>query len=69
LNALGLIDEIMHFVVGLYREQRAPQVLHDALAALDARLGPETVDATLERFTEESRRSPSTGARWRGPPG
>ncbi len=50
LNAMGLIDEILHHVAALYREQRGPAVLADALAALDARLGPEHVSATLAAF-------------------
>jgi glycosidase len=53
LNALGLIDEILHYVVGLYREQRAPNVMAEALNALYEKLGREAVDTTLRRFTEE----------------
>ncbi len=52
INALGLIDEIMHFVVGLYLEQRAPNAMQEALSALDDRLGREAVDASLRRFVE-----------------
>jgi glycosidase len=53
INAMGLIDEILHYVVGLYREQRNPKVMDQALDWLDERLGRETVDATLHRFTDE----------------
>ncbi len=31
INAMGLIDEILHFVVGLYREQQNPDVVAMAL--------------------------------------
>ena len=53
INALGLIDEILHYVIGLYREERAPHVMADALNALYQELGREAVDATLRRFAEE----------------
>ena len=51
LNALGLVDEILHAVVGLYREQEDPEAIDDALDHLDEVLGAEAVDATLARFT------------------
>ncbi|MEA3342363.1 MAG: alpha-amylase, partial [Chloroflexota bacterium] len=53
INALGLIDEIMHIVVGLYREQENPQVARLALDWLDERLGQEAVNATLREFVDE----------------
>src|SRR6478609_3274023 len=48
LNAMGLVDEILHFVVGMYREQRNPQVISGAIAALEARLTPQGLQQTLE---------------------
>jgi len=53
LNAMGLIDEIIHLVVGLYRQQAAPQVMADALDWLYGMLGKEDVDAALRKFCEE----------------
>jgi len=53
INAMGLIDEILHYVVGLYREQKNPQVFHQALDRLYQELGQEAVDATLYRFVDE----------------
>jgi glycosidase len=53
INAMGLIDEILHYVFRLYREQRSPKFVERALAALDERLGSETVDKALRRFTDE----------------
>ncbi|RLC91556.1 MAG: glucose-1-phosphate adenylyltransferase [Chloroflexi bacterium] len=53
INAMGLIDEILHYVVGLYREQKNPQVMRQALDWLDERLGKEAVDAALRRFADE----------------
>jgi glycosidase len=51
LNALGLVDEILHAVVELYREQEDPEAIDDALDHLDELVGAEAVDATLARFT------------------
>jgi glycosidase len=53
INAMGLIDEILHYVVGLYREQRNPHVFRQALDWLDERLGEEAVDTALYRFADE----------------
>ena len=40
LNAMGLIDEILHYVVGLYRAQVQPRVFNEALLAeLERRSG------------------------------
>lgn len=53
INAMGLIDEIMHMVVNLYRKRVNPQVMQQGLEWLNGMLGQETVDATLRRFAEE----------------
>ncbi len=53
LNAMGLIDEILHLIVAEYRREVNPQVMSDALAALDARLGAEAVDSALLKFADE----------------
>ncbi|WP_169238046.1 alpha-amylase family glycosyl hydrolase [Candidatus Roseilinea sp. NK_OTU-006] len=60
LNAMGLIDELLHLVVRLYDEalrQRGQMPSHrrsfsDALDYASQKLGPEAVYATLARFTE-----------------
>lgn len=53
INAMGLIDEILHMVVHLYRQQMNPQVMLDAMDWLYGMLGQETIDASLRRFAEE----------------
>jgi len=53
INAMGLIDEILHFVVGLYREEINTQVLTVALKWLDEKFGQEKVDHALHQFTTE----------------
>ena len=53
LNALGLIDEVLHYMIARYREQQNPQVLGEALSWLDTELGAADVDATLRHFVAE----------------
>jgi len=52
INAMGLIDEILHHLVAVYREQSDPEVMARALGRLEARLGREVVHATLRRFAD-----------------
>ncbi|HXG10003.1 MAG TPA: alpha-amylase family glycosyl hydrolase [Gemmataceae bacterium] len=52
INAMGLIDEILHFVVGLYRQQKNPAVMAQALDWLGGRYGPAAVDQALRRFVD-----------------
>jgi glycosidase len=53
VNAMGLIDEILHYVTGLYRQEKNAQVMRQALDWLDEELGREAVDETLRRFVDE----------------
>jgi glycosidase len=53
INALGLIDEILHLVVGSYRRQKNPEAMGQALDWLYDQLGQDAVDTALRRFTEE----------------
>ncbi|MGB9640905.1 MAG: alpha-amylase family glycosyl hydrolase, partial [Anaerolineales bacterium] len=53
INAMGLIDEILHVVVEKYRQQAAPQAMQNALQDLFKTFGKETVDATLAQFIAE----------------
>ncbi|MBN1920586.1 MAG: alpha-amylase [Anaerolineae bacterium] len=50
LNAMGLIDEIMHHTIDLYQQERAPQVMAQALAFLEARMGKAALDEVLTIF-------------------
>jgi glycosidase len=52
INAMGLVDEILHYVVGLYREQQNAAVWQNALDALRQRLGAAAVDQALLRFVD-----------------
>jgi len=53
LNAMALIDEALHAMVAVYREQQDPRVLIDALDWFEARLSREALDRTLLSFIEE----------------
>jgi hypothetical protein len=53
INAMGLLDEILHHVMALFKEQKNPQLMEDAMNLLKEKLGIETVDETLRLFAEE----------------
>ena len=53
LNAMGLIDEISHHAIEIYRRTVNPNVMSDAMAALVAQLPPDRLDHVLARFVEE----------------
>jgi 4-alpha-glucanotransferase len=53
LNAIGLIDEILHNVVAQYREHKNAEVMREALDWLDEKLGRDVVDGTLRTFVVE----------------
>lgn len=52
LNAMGLIDEVLHWMVAEYRRQRDPRTMVDALTWFSSRLGNDTLDQTLLAFSE-----------------
>jgi glycosidase len=51
IHAMGLIDEILHLVVSLYREQKNFLVTKQAYDWLIERIGRQTVDEALLLFT------------------
>jgi len=50
LNAMGLIDEILHFLVALYREQVQPDAFETAMARLEGKLGAGKTRDLMENF-------------------
>ncbi|GHT85179.1 alpha-amylase [Spirochaetia bacterium] len=50
LNAMGLIDEILHYMVALYREQIQRDIFETALERLNKSLGEEKTAQLLEAF-------------------
>ncbi len=53
INAMGLIDEILHYVVAQYRREKKPDVMALALDWLYQRIGRDAVDAALGLFADE----------------
>jgi glycosidase len=53
INAMGLIDEMLHRIVARYREEQNPGVMQQALAWLHSNFGEDAIDATLLRFVDE----------------
>ena len=52
LNAMGILDEVTHVVLALFRERRDPRAVLDALGWLQARVGAEALDTALLAFAE-----------------
>ncbi len=53
LNAMGLIDEALHLLAALYRRQRDPAAMVDALGWFEARLGRDELDRSLLAFADQ----------------
>jgi glycosidase len=53
LNAMGLIDEISHHAIEIYRRTVNPNVMADAIAALAAQIDPDRLDRALAGFVEQ----------------
>jgi len=53
VNAMGLIDEILHYVIELYRNQKVSDVMNLALEWLDNSIGSDEVDKTISLFLDE----------------
>jgi len=53
LYAMGLIDEILHYVVALYREEVQGDVFETALDRLDANLGEGKTSGLLNEFSKQ----------------
>jgi len=53
INALGLINEILHMVVNHYRTQKNPSLYDNLLAELEEKLGKRKLNTTIRAFTRE----------------
>lgn len=53
INAMGLIDEILHHVIHLYRLQINPRLMVNALDYLEEKIGRDELERTLQTFTHE----------------
>ncbi len=52
LNAMGLIDEILHYVVTLYTRQYGREIIRKAVETLEQHIGREALYRTLLQFVE-----------------
>jgi glycosidase len=53
INAMGLIDEILHFVVKTYRERLNPDVMAEALLWLSTSNGEQDLNRCLRAFAQQ----------------
>jgi len=53
INAMGLIDEILHYMAGLYRRQVNSGAFESALQHIEAAIGRNELDRTLRAFTRQ----------------
>jgi glycosidase len=53
INAMGLIDEILHYVMSLYRNDKNSKVMELALDWFYEKIGKSEVDGALHQFVEE----------------
>ena len=53
INAMGLIDEILHFVVQRYQAEVSPKAMNRALSFLEKRIGPDELNRTLLQFADQ----------------
>lgn len=53
INAMGLIDEILHYIIAQYRQQVNPPVWDKAINWLDTQFGSEIIDQALRRFADD----------------
>ncbi len=50
VNAMGLLDEILHYLIQLYREQYGSEIFSHALESIGRRIGEQQLNHTLEAF-------------------
>jgi len=53
LNAMALIDELLHALIAQYRRQRDPKVMIEAVAWFEGQVGRDSVESALLAFTDQ----------------
>lgn len=53
INAMGLIDEILHILVAQYQREKNPRAMELALDWLEKKIGSAALNASLLAFTQE----------------
>lgn len=51
--AMGLIDEVLHYIIAAHRSHRAPNMFKDILSSMKEDIGEEKLDKTLLTFVME----------------
>jgi glycosidase len=52
LNAMGLIDEILHYIIGIYKSDKKTTVVKEALGWLQKKVGMDNLDKSLQSFVD-----------------
>jgi glycosidase len=52
INAMGLIDEILHFVIQRFEAELSPKAVDRALSFVEKRIGRKELERTLHDFTD-----------------
>jgi len=53
VNAIALMDEIFHYVIYLYRQQKKPDLFPEALGSVQSIIGATQLDSIFELFVKE----------------
>ncbi len=53
INAMGLIDEMLHLVLARYRERVRPRLFAETLAEIEGEIGVDAVSGVLAAFVDE----------------
>jgi glycosidase len=53
INAMGLVDEILHYMFGLYKDKVEPELMRDILGYIQKKYGKNDLDKLLVTFAEE----------------
>lgn len=53
VNALGLLDEIFHYVIYLYRQQKNPELFQKVFSALEQSIPAQRLDSVLQLFLKD----------------
>ena len=52
ISAMGLVDEILHFVIDMYQRERNPEAIASALQELESQIPADALEPTLVGFAE-----------------
>lgn len=53
INAIGLMDEIMHYLIGLYRNKVEPKIFEKAMIYLEKKIGELELENVISQFIHD----------------